>query len=347
MTVTNRAGKWRLFFVVISAGAAGLGIVDAQKQPEPISLARQQCAASGASDGFTAVAWGWCLHRPDGTTVGASAGLDCDQLTYELAIANDAELAVFPDAVVRNYFPTLRSADGPKSNDGTIIDVTQVPYEPGSPAPSPTYDRPILVAQNLAPGSRLFSATGRWWNRTCWTTSPEGALAGTVEGPFGEGPVVPFSDLVAAVAARLNPPPLPPVRHAGPASITQLETWFWIDATWWEADFSASASHGLVLVTVRATPAEWLLRPVNPPRGPLLVCRQQGIDYRPDSDAEGCTATFTEPPPGGEVDLRAEVELDVAWSTTLPGYGLQNLPPLFRSSVISHSVVEVAGLRSG
>ncbi|NNF55708.1 MAG: hypothetical protein HKN03_14875, partial [Acidimicrobiales bacterium] len=74
----------------------------------------------------------------------------------------------------------------------------------------------------------------------------------------------------------------------------------------------------------------------------------RGIEFEAhfrDDHPDACKFTFTQVPPRSRVQLEAEVEIGVWWTTSLEGYGTQRLPPFFRSSTADHDVIEVVGLR--
>ena len=310
------------------------------------AFARPGCDAAGQSDGSTASAAAWCLYEPDGLPLAPLPPLDCEVVTYEVVIPDDTVTAVFPTQVIQNYSPSLPTnyeSAGHDNHHGTILNVLGAPSAPGVEPPDASV---IGSAFQPAMGERLFSATSRWWNRYCWNSDAElGNLFGRAEGPFGEGPVVSLAGLVAEAVAGLAPPDPPPVLIAGPASVLQLPTWFWMDAGWWNAEYTDLAEHGRVSVNVEAVPHLWRLW-IDGKQ--MAVCGGRGREYEArfrDDHPQACTFTFIEGPPGKRVPLVAEVEMAVSWTTSVEGYRTQSLPPLLRSSTADHAVIEVIGLR--
>ncbi len=308
--------------------------------------AQPGCGAAGHNDGSVASAAAWCLYGPDGVPLSPLLPLDCEEVTYELVVPDDTVTAVFPTQVIQDYTPALSNGNesaGFDNHYGTILNVLGVPETPDE-APPDAYA--IGSAFHVDLGARLFSATNRWWSRYCWTTDEGlGQLVGRADGPFGEGPVIPLAGLVAGAIARLAPPEPPPVLFAGPASILQLPTWFWMDAQWWNAEYLETAQHGRVSVRVAAIPQLWRLRIHG---RVVAVCGGRGTEYdarRQDDHPDACTFTFTETPPDLPVQLVADVEIGVWWATSVEGYGIQSLPPFSRSSSADHEVIEVIGLR--
>ncbi len=308
--------------------------------------AQPGCGAGGHNDGSEATAAAWCLYGPDGVPPSPLLPLNCEEVTYELVVPDDTIIAVFPTQVIQKYTPILSTGHesaGFDNNYGTVLNVLGVPITPNVAPPDPYA---VGSAVQLELGDRLFSATNRWWTRYCWNTDEGlGQLVGRSDGPFGEGPVISLAGLVAGAVARLAPPDPPPVQFAGPASILQLPTWFWMEAGWWNADHLQTAQHGQVSVRVAAIPQRWRLWIHGKD---VAECGGRGTEYQArfsDDHPEACTFTFTEVPPGRRVKLVAQVEMGVWWATSVEGYGIQSLPAFFRSSSADHEVVEVIGLR--
>ncbi len=308
--------------------------------------AQPGCGAAGHNDGSEASAAAWCLHGPDGVPLAPLLPLDCEEVTYELVVPDDTVTAVFPFQVIQDYTPALPigiESAGFDNHYGTVLNVLGVPETPDVASPD-AYA--IGSAFQVTVGARLFSATNRWWSRYCWNTDEGlGQVVGRADGPFGEGPVISLAALVAGAVVRLTPPEPPPVLFAGPASILQLPTWYWIDERWWNAEHLETAQHGRVHVRVAATPQLWRLRIHGKA---VAVCGGRGIEYDPrfsDDHRDACTFTFTEAPRNLPVQLVAEVEIGVWWATSVEGYGIQSLSPFFRASSADHDVLEVVGLR--
>ena len=165
----------------------------------------------------------------------------------------------------------------------------------------------------------------------------------SLDGPYPEGDEVPLSTLIAAARARVDPPPLPAFGHSGPASLLQLPTWFWANQEWWENPYREEQSHGRVKVVVGAAPSSWQMVAggVDAAR-----CEGRGTTWkRGRDDRQGCTHTFSDAVEDGSVSLKFTVTMNVAWSASIAGYGVQALPPIYRSVDQSHEVIEVIGMR--
>ena len=300
------------------------------------------CGATGSSDGVVAEAIATCLTVPDGVIAPAEDDA-CPIATFDLAVADDAVVAVFPSQVVLDYRPTLdpiaAAMDGAANNFGIAIDVLGL-------GPEPLIKGPALTPNA---GERRFSRSGRWWRRVCWEASGSDTsrlVPASSDGPYPEGDVVRLSVLVDSARARLDPPAVPAFEHTGPTSIMQLPTWFWADEVWWIGPHRAEQSHGRVRVVVAALPASWEM--AAPDGSVLRRCSRRGETWsRGRSDADGCTYTFSDPVDDGVISISFTVALDVVWGVSIPGYGVQSLTPLFRSVVQDHKVVEVVGLRPG
>jgi hypothetical protein len=322
-------------FGVLIAAVAGLGVhIPSGSAAGEVPV----CSVSGASDGVTARATAACSVPPDGLIV---EPLDCRHLSFELVIGDDTKTAVFPDRVIDHH--TMSSAptnsSNPEGHDnhfGTVVDV----LGPGGPV------RLIGSAVYQEFGDRRFSATGRWWRRTCWEVIPAtGQLEpATSDGPFPEGAEVHLSELLDRASALVDPPPVPPVAHAGPASILQLPTWFWVDERWWSLRHRHGQAHGLATVTVVAVPARWRLTDTSH-HAVLLICQGRGETWRQGrSDRRACTHVFTER--SAVIELALTVEMDVYWTSSIAGYGVQSLDPILRATNSDHLLLEVVGLGS-
>lgn len=313
--------------------------------PAP-ARAQPGCGAGGESDGREASAAAWCLYGADGALLSPLLPVDCEEVTYELVVADDTVTAVFPTQVIQDYTPALPTGQvsaGFDNHYGTVLNVLGLP---GAPDVAPPEAYAIGSAFQSTIGERLFSSTSRWWSRYCWNADEQlGRLVGRADGPFGEGPVVPLAGLVAGAMARLQPSDPPPVLFAGPASLLQLPTWFWMNTQWWNTEHVDSAHHGRVSVRVTAVPRLWRLRIHGEE---VAACNGRGLEYEAsfrDDHPAACTFTFTESPRGPRVQLVSEVEFGVWWATSVEGYGVQSLPPILRFSSTDHEVREVVGLR--
>ncbi|MFW2380803.1 MAG: hypothetical protein ACN4GZ_03515 [Acidimicrobiales bacterium] len=303
------------------------------------AAARSNCSAYGVSDGVTAEAIATCSVPPDGLILNP---LECQHVSYGLVVADDTTTAVFPDRVIKDHQVSAEpidstDAEGFENHFGTVVDVL-----------TPGGSRVAGMAVYSELGQRRFSATGRWWNRTCWEPGlhTDGLKPGATDGPFPEGPEVPLSELVALARAKVDPPPVPPVVHAGPSSLVQLPSWFWVQEDWWALPHRGHHSHGLMTVSVTALPSRWRLSLAGTD-AVLVECAGRGVTWRRGAQDElGCTHVFAEPAIGGSVSLRLVVEMETSWTSSVVGYGVQPLDPIYRMALSDLPLIEVAGLRS-
>ncbi len=322
------SGTLILFVVVLSAGVLG-----------PVSApgaAASECVAFGSSNGVEAEVVGQCSTAPDDLHTDP---LHCDEVSFHLVIEDDLEFAVLGDQVVRGYDPAPEPGrEGYDAHHGAIHDVLgfdgQVTFV--GPAFLPDF------------GPRRFSSTGRWWSRTCWSRDPETGLSSvdSIDGPFPEGEEMILEEIIAVARAKVQPVAPPPVVHSGPTSVMQLPTWWWVERPWWDTTNRGEHSHGLVSVAVEAFPTRWTL--MAEPNDLLTSCEGPGEEWAPGSSDElGCTSTFLDPVERGSLVVDLTVELEVYWTSSIPGYGVQQLPSIVLSTASDHTVIEVAGLRSG
>lgn len=150
---------------------------------------------------------------------------------------------------------------------------------------------------------------GAWYEGVCGYPPVAGLtrlrVFGTPPGPA----------LLAVRAVRALRLPAPPVRVSpGPpaAQVVFLPMWVWLDAAWWSASRSATASVPGMAVTATARPVRLVL---SSGTGPLVTCTGPGTWWRPGVDAGAgsptCGHTFTRP---GVYRLQATVSWDVSWS---------------------------------
>jgi len=77
----------------------------------------------------------------------------------------------------------------------------------------------------------------------------------------------------------------------------------------------------------------------------LVACVGRGVEWAQGlPDSVGCTATFSEDIDVGEQRLQLGVELEVFWTSSIDGYGVQSLPSINLTTPSDHMVVEVIGL---
>ena len=161
--------------------------------------------------------------------------------------------------------------------------------------PTGVYDRYIVKCNAPAPaGPGVNRPYGFWVERT---------------------PPIPPETLRTQARARINPP-LPAPGGApslDDATFAQFETWLWVDDATGVLD--ASATQGLVTVTVTATPIDlrWSLGD-----GETLSCAYPGRPWTLEIDREGtwCSHTYTSSSidePGGVYNASVTVTWEFSW----------------------------------
>lgn len=192
-------------------------------------------------------------------------------------------------------------------------------------------------------GRRQFSETGRWLQMICnealvyvdgWPLIPE------------RGRVNPA--LLAEEASRsvsIAAPVIATSPDASKALYVQVPTWLWIDASWWRP-YEATASAGRVTATVSVRPRRTVWSTGD---GASVACDGPGLAWRSGlaEDASPCRHTYRRSSSGqsGEAfSLRAEVELEVSWSSNVGVSG--RLPAIRRSAETAARVAEIQAVGS-
>jgi hypothetical protein len=192
-------------------------------------------------------------------------------------------------------------------------------------------------------GHRQFSQTGRWLQMICddalvyvdgWPLVPE---RGRVD----------IAGLVAEASRSVSiaSPVIATSPDASKALYVQVPTWLWISSSWWRP-YAASASAGRVTATVsvRPTRTAW-----STGDGGSVTCDGPGLAWREGlaEDASSCRHTYRRSSagePGEAFSLRAEVEMEVAWTSNVGVSG--RLPVIRRSADTAARVAEIQAVGS-
>lgn len=194
-------------------------------------------------------------------------------------------------------------------------------------------------------GERLYSETGRWFQKVC-----DGQPV-----PVGDAFVVPESttevqpQTLAAEAVRsvdIAPPPLLTSPATDEVLYTGVPTWLWLDQAWWR-EYRATARAGSVTSTVTATPvrARWLAGD-----GGLATCSGPGVAWQSGmaEDASECLYTYARSSAGesdGTFTLQVTVDFELTWSSNLGEGG--RLPGITRSASSEVRVGEIQAIETG
>jgi len=146
----------------------------------------------------------------------------------------------------------------------------------------------------------------------------------------------------ARAVMRLPDPDIGTAPAVGKPRFVNMPSWMWVDAAHWEA-VSTTASVSAGSVTVVATPERVVWDTGD---GHEVVCSGPGTVFSPAvyrrEGSPDCGHTYTALPPGGagaKIDLMAEWEWRVSWSTT-DGRG-GDLADLSTSSTVAVPVSEI------
>jgi len=181
------------------------------------------------------------------------------------------------------------------------------------------------VAMYDADGKRIYSPTGRWFQKVCNGASVE------VNGSFAIPESAPVDPAVLAQQARQSVAiPLPPLATSPRADrrlYTRVPTWLWVDPSWWRG-YSATANAGGVSSTVVATPvrAVWTMGD-----GGQIICAGPGTEWRPGmADAQStCSYVYKNSSAGQSArtfTMTVAVEFAVSWTSNIgPGGSLAGI----------------------
>jgi hypothetical protein len=176
-----------------------------------------------------------------------------------------------------------------------------------------------------ANGNRIYSPTGRWYQKICDGASVE------VNGSFAVPESAPVDPADLAQQARQSVAiPVPPLATSPPADrklYTRVPTWLWVDADWWRG-YSATADAGGVSSTVLARPvrAVWTMGD-----GGQAVCEGPGTEWRPGMAEEQSTCSYvyknsSAGQRGDTFEMTVEVEFEVSWTSSIgPGGSLARI----------------------
>ena len=219
-------------------------------------------------------------------------------------------------------------ADGNPTAEASVS-VTSVPPPSGGAPTNCTWELlngdDTTVAMYDANGNRIYSPTGRWYQKICDGASVE------VNGSFAVPESAPVDPADLAQQARQSVAiPVPPLATSPPADrklYTRVPTWLWVDADWWRG-YSATADAGGVSSTVLARPvrAVWTMGD-----GGQAVCEGPGTEWRPGMAEEQSTCSYvyknsSAGQRGDTFEMTVEVEFEVSWTSSIgPGGSLARI----------------------
>jgi hypothetical protein len=217
-------------------------------------------------------------------------------------------------------------------------------FAPGGPTPGGWYSVTCFDRVNGA------STTQTEWIATQTASTPSASST-----PTATPTIDPRVVALQAESSLLLPTPSP---HSNPvgASIVNLPTWLWIDASIWHP-FAVTATAGTVSATAVATPVSvtWQMGD-----GGREVCAGPGqpfdLTHPAQQQVTACRYTYRasslgQPSPDGDPDhaaypVRATITWSVSWTAQgAPGAGV--LPSLTTTGQASIRVVQVESINSG
>lgn len=196
-----------------------------------------------------------------------------------------------------------------------------------------------------ANGKRLYSSTGRWFQKIC-----DGQVV-EVNGTFAIPEEATTADpaALAQQARRSVSIPDPPLATSPPIDrrlYTRVQTWLWLDPAWWRS-YSATASAGAVSSTVVARPVRAIWTTGD---GGLVTCNGSGTPWRRGlSDAQStCSYTYKNSSAGqagGTFTMSVEVEFEVSWTSNIAAGGV--LARITRTTSRTVEVGEIQAVETG
>lgn len=207
--------------------------------------------------------------------------------------------------------------------DGTVrvVAIATIPGESWGADDACTYeaviDDDIAFGVYEVDGTRMYSDTGRWLRKICDGATVD--VGGFFVFPEGDGYSTP--DLLQQAIDVLDPPA--PNFGASPngidvAMVTQLPTFLWVEAAYWEGNFAARVEtpSGRVWAEAQAIPAasQW-----SPGDGSTMDCTGGGQPWNPGAEpaATACTHTYVRSTAGtAGAEMTVEVTFDVVGRTS-------------------------------
>lgn len=216
----------------------------------------------------------------------------------------------------------------PTAEAGTVA-VTSNPSASGATPTNCTWQvsnaDDTKVAMYDPNGMRIYSPTGRWYQKVC------NGVPVAVDGSFAVPGRRPGDPATLAQQARqsvaIPTPPLATSPRADRRLYTRVPTWLWVDTGWWRG-YSATAAAGGVSSTVVARPvrAVWTMGD-----GGQTICTGPGTEWRPGM-AEGqstCSYVYKNASAGqvgNMFTMTVDVEFAVSWTSSIgPGGSLANI----------------------
>ncbi len=165
-------------------------------------------------------------------------------------------------------------------------------------------------------GERLYSDTGRWYQKLCAGNPVE--INGFLAVPEGGGFAVP--DMLAQALDALDP--RAPTWASSPDGarvpmVTQMPVWLWVDPGYWNGRFAARVEtpSGQVWAEAVATPVSTLWHTGD---GSTFECAGGGEPFVAQAAGSGCTYTFEHSTAvTGELSMTVTVTFDVVGFSSL------------------------------
>jgi len=257
--------------------------------------------------------------------------------------------------------PTLADEEGTSGGTGSAYidtsgnptaEAARVAVTPGRPPESGAPTNcvwKLLIADDKQTamydpnGKRIYSPTGRWYQKVCNGSSVE------VNGSFAIPESTPVDPAVLAQQARQSVAiPLPPLATSPRADrrlYTRVPTWLWVDPSWWRG-YSATANAGGVSSTVLARPvrAVWTMGD-----GGQTICTGPGTEWRPGmADTQStCSYVYKNSSVGQSArtfTMTVVVEFEVSWTSSIGPGG--SLPGITRSATRAVEVGEIQAVET-
>lgn len=208
-------------------------------------------------------------------------------------------------------------------DDVVVVRAREIlPGRSGGSAEDPACAWELIIEDDLVQGGvyslegeRLYSDTGRWFQKNCGSGPVE--INGVFVVPEGGGFLVP--DLVAQALDALDPR-LPTWRASpdgvGVPMVAQMPVWLWVDPGYWDGHFAARAvtPSGRVWAEAAAIPVSTVWHMGD---GSTVECRGGGEPF--DGEASPpCSHVFEHSTAGGgEFSVMATVTFDVLATSSL------------------------------
>lgn len=200
------------------------------------------------------------------------------------------------------------------------VSVTSIPPTPGGTPTNCAWQQLIAddtdVEMYDLNGKRMYSPTGRWYQKVC-----DGGPV-QVNGSFAVPGRSPADPAVLAQQARrsvtIPDPPMATSPRADRRLYTGVPTWLWVDPNWWRP-YSATARAAGVSATVVARPtlATWTMGD-----GGRVTCASPGTEWRPGlaEERSTCSYVYENSSAGQRAEafaMTVDVEFEVSWTSSI------------------------------